>query len=415
RLLADRARSAASLGRFEASLADYRKALDLDMEDGEIWLGYGSALRHAGRPEESRQALERAIRLEPDLELRLRRMGSEVAASVLPDAQSTGRGALDRAVTRAYPLRPPDQLLLADEVDLGGLDSVRAWLHGDHWHVVAYGLSDLDCKAGGMGVEITLRAAAPPGGQLPAWSVELLQTLASALRHQSRPPRAGEMLHMNGPLVAGLETSLRSVVLTPDPALGEPVVTPYGSVTFMLAVGVTEAEAQAIGDWGADTLLDQLRRKNPSLVTDPSRACSMADSGFQSQVRTSAERSGAAQGQVAVTNLAWERRGEDEVVLTFSSTSADSLKKAIGDRLRKGQDLRLTGSAAGRAEGLQLSPTRSRAILLRRIEDDDLEIEEAEGTLVLGLPHAMVEQLYRELRPAPGEYWFPPGLVLRLD
>ena len=100
------------------------------------------------------------------------------------------------------------------------------------------------------------------------------------------------------------ESSLVGIVATADPVLGI-VATPGGPIEVRRLVGVDALELDRIETWSVAGFVDELRRRDPLLLSPPQRASWMADAAFRAEV----DRRAAAEGSdidSAMFDIAWE-------------------------------------------------------------------------------------------------------------
>lgn len=78
----------------------------------------------------------------------------------------------------------------------------------------------------------------------------------------------------NGPIRLNTDTDITAIAFVSDPELGT-IDTPNGAVYFLQMVGLTSAEYDQLQQEGTTTatakLLEQLKQKNPLLITDLNR------------------------------------------------------------------------------------------------------------------------------------------------
>src|SRR4051812_41142675 len=141
------------------------------------------------------------------------------------DDSAAGWALIDAALESVYGDAVP--LHIAPELPsyLGGdepLDGISVFARDApvrHWHLITYGLSDLDEDGGGF--EFTLRAARPPDAvQPPAWSVMLLQQLAIYVRATGSAFQPGQTLKPAELTLGDRPTRLTALAFTVDAELG---------------------------------------------------------------------------------------------------------------------------------------------------------------------------------------------------
>ncbi|KAG5266767.1 hypothetical protein AALO_G00236000 [Alosa alosa] len=155
----------------------------------------------------------------------------------------------------------------------------------EHWHYISMGLSDLygDNRVhefsgpdgpSGFGFELTFRLKREAGETAPpTWPAELMQGLARYVFQSENTFCSGDHISWHSPL-DNSESRIQHMLLTEDPQM-QPVLTPFGQVSFLQIVGVCTEELQAAQQWNGQGILDLLRGVHmaggPWLVTDMRR------------------------------------------------------------------------------------------------------------------------------------------------
>lgn len=215
----------------------------------------------------------------------------------------------------------------------GPVEEVTTTRVGGHWHLVTYGLSELDEKesddrnVSGWGFELTFRLAGPPDP--PFWAVDLLANLAAYVwssRHAFAP---GHHVALSGPIKLDAASAIHAAVVVTDPALGV-IRGPFGSVEFLQVVGVTADELELCRSWSTEGVIELLARRDPLLVTDLERASVLDDPGVAAEVRRRAAADGSSLTELRVARLRWGRRMRRTTVELGAGTSA-----ALGPALRR--------------------------------------------------------------------------------
>jgi Suppressor of fused protein (SUFU) len=199
------------------------------------------------------------------------------------DEPAPGWSAIDAALERLYGDAVP--LHVAPELPsyLGGaepLDGISIYAREEpipHWHLISYGMSELYEKltdnpvASGWGFEFTLRAVRHPDADgPPAWAVLLMMQLSAYVQATGEWFMPGETMRPGGLTLGDRGTRLTALAFTVDGELGM-IPTPFGGVTFLQIVALTEAEYAAAQDEGAQAVLDAIAEKVPLHVIDPAR------------------------------------------------------------------------------------------------------------------------------------------------
>jgi hypothetical protein len=160
--------------------------------------------------------------------------------------------------------------------DTGGIWGISAYRSAGAWFNVTYGLSELwektsdDPAVSGWGIELTMRVTADDS-EPPLWPATLLERLGSYVYSMGNVFDPGHRFDPQAEITGGTPpTDLTAVAFAEDPQLGT-IATPNGSVTFVLAFGITRDELDRMKLSRTDAVLDEFRTANPLLITDPSR------------------------------------------------------------------------------------------------------------------------------------------------
>jgi hypothetical protein len=176
-----------------------------------------------------------------------------------------GWKAIDDACAIVHPGALPHQFTSDTAYDLDSrnpLPAVCVWeTLTAQWHYVTYGLSELfeksspHAEVSGFGFELGLRlpkvASGVDGEQRPpTWPLALLQGIGHYVMSGHGELDTGHVVDLAGPITGSdaLPTALEGVVCVPDVQLGK-VDTQFGSVLFLLLVGLTRDELEVMGGW----------------------------------------------------------------------------------------------------------------------------------------------------------------------
>lgn len=176
---------------------------------------------------------------------------------------------LDAQWSALYP-GDPDTLVFASPI-AGPCQQVIAWPAAGHWHLVTYGLTELDEKVSsiaeqdGWGFELTLRV--PRDADLRAAAVRLT-SMVEQVYETGRPFGIGHWMPWPHGLGAG--STLAGATFVEDPSLA-PRMGPFGRVAFRQVVGLTHDELDAVIARTDGQVVAALRAIDPWLVTDPHR------------------------------------------------------------------------------------------------------------------------------------------------
>lgn len=204
--------------------------------------------------------------------------------------QAPGWKAIDEACMIVHPGALPHQFTSDTAYDLESrspLPAVCVWEtlprgSGTQWHYVTYGLSELFEKSSphadisGFGFELGLRLPrAADEARPPTWPLALLQGVGHYVMSGHGELDSGHVVDLGGPLDARrnadtASTELEGVVCVPDPQLGK-VDTPFGSVLFLLLVGLTRDELEVMDGWDLARKVGLVTELSPDGLTDLGR------------------------------------------------------------------------------------------------------------------------------------------------
>jgi suppressor of fused protein SUFU len=186
-----------------------------------------------------------------------------------PDIDAPGWDAIDAAIAPLVgDITPIHWGTGSGLPDQAGLWGVSAYARTGHWFFISYGVSELFQKVtdepsvSGWGEELTMRIARTGDESAPEWAAKLLARLGELVFIRSTPFLPGgrmEIPNREGNVPQGLAWA-------EDPEL-EGIITPFGSVDFVTTVGVSMQTIEAMRATSTRDVLDQIRERNPLLIT----------------------------------------------------------------------------------------------------------------------------------------------------
>ncbi|CAI9717818.1 suppressor of fused homolog [Octopus vulgaris] len=225
------------------------------------------------------------------------------------------------ACRRTYPNQSnPLQVTALTKYWLGGpdpLDYISMYANsGDpnrnippHWHYISFGLSDLHGDGrvherstnndgpSGFGFELTFRLRREPGEtNPPTWPAALMQSLGRYVFQSENILCSGDHVSWHAPL-DGSESRVQHMLMTEDVQL-QPILTPFGVVSFIQIVGVCSEELKAAQHWNGPGVIELLRSVAVAggawLITDMRRGESIfeLDPSLQERVDSGIEQEG---------------------------------------------------------------------------------------------------------------------------
>lgn len=151
-----------------------------------------------------------------------------------------------------------------------------------HRHIISYGMSELyydEENVGGdfskWGFEFTMRIVPfKEDKNDPLWAVHIMNNLARYVFSSGNWFEENHFIPANGPIRLNTDTKITGLLTVLDPELGK-IQTPHGELSFLQLVGITQVEVQQLGmnptTAEVETLLNELRKDNPLLITDLNR------------------------------------------------------------------------------------------------------------------------------------------------
>ncbi len=278
------------------------------------------------------------------------------------------------------------------------LHGVSAFVAGDHWHYVTYGLTQLfdeetsfPARPGvsGWGFELTFRLARQAGAEPPTWPVHMLQRLARYVFRSSNIFRPGDHMELNGPMGGLRNTQLEAVLFTADPQL-EPIETRNGSISFVQVVGATKDEVDAVRDWRCDGFLELAADRNPLLVTYPGRGSLLADADFAKACKKGARTDGSSHGSSFASVVRWDRLGTG-LEITVGAIAVRDLLRMLRLRLPYNRTFKLVGRGVSVVFAPGLAPGS-------KVEGSEL---------VLAVPWDAASMMAETLETKRGRYEWP--------
>jgi suppressor of fused len=208
-----------------------------------------------------------------------------------------------------------------------------------HWHLVTYGLSDLDgtdfagsgapssSGAFGWGFELTFRIEEQ---EPPLWAADLLVSLAGYVWTSGHPFAEGHNVDLRGPIRLDSTTRITAAMIVEDPVLRS-LDGPLGPVQFLQVVGLTEGELELCRAWTTDGVRDLLARSDPFLVTRLDRAGVDDDPRWAEEIMRRRVEEGSSLHELRVATLQVYDQRNRGIVAEMGAGAA----RALGPALRR--------------------------------------------------------------------------------
>ena len=205
----------------------------------------------------------------------------------------------------------------------------------DHWHLVTYGLTELDAKESsdrhrsGWGFELTFRVAVVPGEERPLWAVDFLASMAAYVWSSRHPFAEGHIIDLRGPIKMDSSSAITAAVMIDDPVL-QTLAGPFGSVQFLQVVGLTADELELCRAWSAEGVTDVLARASGQLfVTSLDRPSVLDDPRFAEEIEERVAREGSELHELRIGTLQIRRRRRGQVDVQLGAGAAAALGPAL--------------------------------------------------------------------------------------
>ncbi|MGH8921878.1 MAG: suppressor of fused domain protein [Acidimicrobiales bacterium] len=201
-----------------------------------------------------------------------------------------------------------------------------------HWHLVTYGLSEVDDKESadpdisGWGFELTLRLAGADTD--PEWAVSLLTNLANYVWTTGHGFAPGHHLDLRGPMKLDSDSVITAAAIVADPTLGN-LHGPFGSVEFLQVVGLTADELELCRAWSTEGVMDLLADSDPLLVTHLDRHSILEDPAVAERVAARAMTDGSSLTELRVASLRWRTRFGGRAVVELGAGASAALGPAL--------------------------------------------------------------------------------------
>lgn len=220
-------------------------------------------------------------------------------------------------------------ILPRDDEDVASLDYVYALPSTaivPHWHLVTEGL-----EARELGMELTLRVPrAPEDQEPPEWAIRLLVTMGNSMR-EGGPVSPGDTQHLDFPVST---TEILPAACFLEDVEHVSVTTPEGEIAFVQLFGLTRDEIDLLTLWSAIDFVEELRKEDGALLTDPRRRCTLEDperrAMFEARVRE-----GTSHRRIVRADAVFGRRGALFGVYVSIST-AEVIVRELLPRVRYG-------------------------------------------------------------------------------
>ena len=239
--------------------------------------------------------------------------------------------------------------------------------------LVTYGFShEVSPEPGRASVHHEYSLAVPHGTPLQPWADAFLRHQTRYILTQGADIRVNDCIPLNGiPMTripfqpqhhAGMpDSTLVGVLCTSDPVLPA-IATPHGTIEVRRLVGIDALELDRVETWSARGFLEELRRRDPLLLSPLQRASWMADAQFRAVVDGRAAKEGS-EIDSAMFERSWALTDQGVVIELPQGRGADRLRAAIFGRVGFGRRL---GAFSRRSPMIAFEPEGSGVEVLDR-------------------------------------------------
>lgn len=207
--------------------------------------------------------------------------------ALFEEDEAVGWKAIEAKVKEIYPEQearhyaPPLPYSLGGRDPLDGSSIYDSHKQEFHRHIIGYGMSELyynEDVAGNefskWGFEFTFRLKPFDKDEGdPLWAIEVMNNLARYVYESGKWFEEFQFGFGSGnqPIRTQCDIDIVGVAFVPDTELGT-ITTPHGNLTFLQMVGITSAELAHLKanptSTHVKTLIDELKKDNPLLITD---------------------------------------------------------------------------------------------------------------------------------------------------
>ncbi|KAJ52716.1 hypothetical protein BD780_001642 [Clostridium tetanomorphum] len=275
------------------------------------------------------------------------------------EVQAIGWQAIDDALEKIYKNQKPKHYGTIIPYFLGGndpLEGISVYERKEpipHWHFVTYGFSEIyekeweDPDYSGYGFELTFRVKKEAlDSEPPNWALNFIQNIARYVFSTGNYFAAGHYLNANGPIAAGTDSLIGSIVFAEDPEL--PCIdTQNGKVEFLQIVGITVDEENAIKCWNGSEVLKVFSKYMPLYITDLNRQSLLNNEEIRALVEKGIEKDGSSTGTLFNDKLSWKEskglfKGKSYEII-IGAHQAETIGKVLKGRILKDRSLMLVG------------------------------------------------------------------------
>jgi hypothetical protein len=216
--------------------------------------------------------------------------------------------------------------------------------------LVTYGFSEiLSPEEERAGIRHEYSLAVPTGVPLSPWADALLRHQCRYVLNQGADIRVGDCVPFNGIPMTRIpfqpehhamlpNSSLVGILCTADPVLPT-IETPHGTIEVRRLIGIDQLELDRVETWSVRGFVEELRERDPVLLSPPERPSWMADVGFRTAVEVRAADEGS-EMDAALFDVAWTLTERAiEIDLPAPGRARDRLREAICGRVGFGRRL----------------------------------------------------------------------------
>lgn len=215
--------------------------------------------------------------------------------------------------------------------------------------LVTYGFSEIvSPEPDREGIRHEYSLAVPAGVPLQPWADAFLRHQCRYVLTQGADIRVNDCIPLNGVPLTRIpfqpqhhehlpDSTLVGVLCTDDPVLPR-IETPHGTIEVRRLLGIDQAELDRVETWSVRGFLEELRRKDPLLLSPIARASWMTDGEFLAAVERRAAEEGS-EIDSAMFDMAWSVSDRGLVIDLPQGRGAERLREAITNRVGFGRRL----------------------------------------------------------------------------
>ncbi|MBA2367765.1 MAG: suppressor of fused domain protein [Candidatus Protochlamydia sp.] len=167
----------------------------------------------------------------------------------------------------------PSKVAIGGEIlvlSCAGVFEIPPTMDKKYWAYITSGLSnpfgDEPEETSGFGLELLIRVP-----EQSPWAINFLFNLMGYIFETQNPFDKGDRMPLNGPILAGSDSALNTVLFWPPEDLNNSFQLKSGSVQLLEVMGITEDEYQFAKKSSSEALYQELKKLPNFPITDVNR------------------------------------------------------------------------------------------------------------------------------------------------